>query len=579
MLALGFGLSLAEAAPPEIASLGVRNAASFGFARSGGGIAPGSIFVVFGAGLGPETPLQGTIPYPSSLPDDSTGTRVVIHSLESDTTVAAYLLYTSASQVMAILPSETPLGQAEVTVTFEGETSEPQELNILPRAIGIFTQGMDGRGPGVIQNVVSASDQPLNQLTKPALPGQYIVLWATGLGAISEPDNAEPPVGSVADDVEVEIAGTRLKASYAGRAPGFPGVDQINVRLPDDGEPLDNCYVALRVWAGERPSQQVVFSAAASPGPCKHPYGFSPETLASLDAGGRVALGEIRLNRNAQEISLPDFEPSRSSVSWASGGFFAVDALDLAIFAPPLGGDGLGEGLGCQIVSSLGVAAIWFNSDNFVVQAPESRIVQLDAGESLQLAGPGSKQLLLSRHPANGSPLVFDYFDQQTGPDGSCCQSLPGDFLESGEWTLQGAGGTDVGPFEETLQLPPFPEMEVPETVNHLQDLELTWPSVGYGESDRIVVGIGSLTEVEIGGQTLYVTRSQVRCSVPAAEGRVTLPASLMADTLTPSGERQGSVFIGVIRPEEDAAAFSAPGIDHGIVRFTYSRFESVDIE
>ena len=83
---------------------------------------------------------------------------------------------------MGILPSTTPLGRAQLTVIHGGEASEPQEVDVLSRAVGIFTESMDGRGPGVVQNVVSNADQPLNQLTRPALPGQCIVLWATGLG-------------------------------------------------------------------------------------------------------------------------------------------------------------------------------------------------------------------------------------------------------------------------------------------------------------------------------------------------------------------------------------------------------------
>jgi uncharacterized protein (TIGR03437 family) len=126
VLALGLvGSAIAAAESPRIASLGVRNGASFGFAASGGGIAPGSIFVVFGAGLGPETPLQGAIPYSDSLPDDAMGTRVEFRSLEAGTSVKAYLLYTSASQVMGIVPSGTSLGRAEVTVSYEGEESRP----------------------------------------------------------------------------------------------------------------------------------------------------------------------------------------------------------------------------------------------------------------------------------------------------------------------------------------------------------------------------------------------------------------------------------------------------------------------
>jgi len=572
----------ASAEPPRVGSLGVRNGASFGFARAGGGIAPGSIFVIFGAGMGPEAALQGTIPYPDSLPDDAMGTRVEFRSLESGTSVAAYLLYTSASQLMGILPSETPLGRAEVSVTYQGETSRPQEVNILPRAVGIFTQSMNGQGPGVIQNVDSASDQPLNQLTRPALPGQYIVLWATGLGAITGPDNVEPPVGNVGDEVEVEVAGQRLQASYAGRAPGFPGVDQINVRLPD-GEALpDSCYVTLQVWTGDRPSQPVVFSAAATPGPCQNPFGLSPETLADLDAGGRVALGQFRISRFLQQLApQPWFDPA-ASFGVASGGFFSVDAGDLAVFSPSWGLDQPQEELGCQVTPLDPPNVIIFgsfDSEEFV-PVPESRILQLDAGEALELSGPGEKQQELQRLHAGDSVLVFDYTTQRPNTDGSCCiDTLPGEYFESGEWTLEGTGGADVGAFQTAMQLPPFPEINVPQTVNREQDLELTWSPDGYGQSDQISIGIGSPTQIEVDGQIQTVTTAQVRCGALASSGRLTVPASLMRETLTVSGERKGSWFVSVIRPESDTALFSAPGIDYGVLLFTFGDFRSVNIE
>jgi hypothetical protein len=456
-------------------------------------------------------------------------------------------------------------------------------VNILPRAVGIFTPGMTGQGPGLIQNVVSASEQPLNELTKPALPGQYIVLWATGLGAIDGADNVEPPIGNVGNQVEVEVAGMRLKPSYAGRAPGFPGVDQINVRLPEAAALPDSCYVALRIWTGDRPSQTVVFSAAATPGPCKHPFGLSPETLADLDAGGRVALGEFRISRLFEDFQPQQgLERSASNVGGASGGFFSVDAGDLAVFSPPLRQDQPQEELGCRIDPPLGAPNVivgWFNSEEFA-PAPESRIQQLDAGEALQLLGPGGKLQELQRLPAGDSVLVFDYTTQRADPDGSCCmETLPGEYFDPGEWTLEGMGGGDVGAFQATLQLPPFPEIDLPQTVKRDQDVELTWPAAGYGESDQIAIGIGSPTEIELEGNIKVVTTAQVRCVALASSGRVTVPASLMQETLIPSGQYKGSWFVGVTRAPGNTAVFSAPGIDYGALRFTFSDFRSVNIE
>jgi uncharacterized protein (TIGR03437 family) len=573
----------AAAESPRIAPLGIRNAASFGFAESGGGIAPGSIFGVFGTDLGPETPLQGTIPYPDSLPNDATGTRVEVRSLESGATVAAYLLYTSASQVMGILLSTTPLGRAQLTVIHGGEASEPQEVDVLSRAVGIFTQSMDGRGPGVVQNVVSNADQPLNQLTRPALPGQNIVLWATGLGAIDGADNVAPPVGNVGDDVEVEIAGIKQKASYAGRAPGFPGVDQINVRLPE-GEPLDDCYIALAVWAGGRPSQQVVFSAASAPGPCKHPFGLPAATLANLDAGGRVALGQFRVSRYLQQLApQPWFDAAAASFGGASGGFFSVDAGDLAVFSPSLRLDPPPEEPGCHVTnaSDVVVARIgWFNSDAFAL-VPESRIRQLDAGTALQLLGPGGKQQELQRLPPVGdSALVFDYSTQHLDPDGTCCtDALPGEYFDSGEWTIEGTGGADVGAFQATLQLPPFPGLNLPETVNRDQDAELSWSPAGFSETEQIRIAIGGPSEIEAGGQTQVTVTAQINCVALASSGRVTVPASLMREVLTPSGEYAGQWFVSLIRPDSEAAVFSAPGIDYGALLLSFGQFRAVGIE
>jgi hypothetical protein len=260
-----------------------------------------------------------------------------------------------------------------------------------------------------------------------------------------------------------------------------------------------------------------------------------------------------------------------------------VDSADLVVFSSPAQFGPLPDQSGCssyspdrpnQIVSG------WINSEA-IAPVPESRIVQLDAGESLQLLGPGGKQRELQRLvPIGDAPLVFDYTTQIPYPDGSCCSdTLSGEFFESGEWTFEGSGGEDVGAFRASVRLPPFPGIELPQTVNRDEDRELSWAPEGYGESDQIFIGIGGPIQNEVNGQIQTTITTQVRCSAPAASGGITVPASLMREAVTPSGERPGMWFVSVIRPDAGTAVFSAPGIDHGTLLFTFGEYHAVNIE
>ena len=209
-------------------------------------IAPGSIFVVTCFKCGPqELMVAPSLPLTKMLG----GTSVQVGGLD------AYLLYTSETQVAAVLPSDTSLGLNELTVGFGGQTSQPVEMNVAPARFGAFSVNARGYGPGSIQNFVSPDSLPLNGLAKPAKPGQYLVLYGTGLGPVDAPDNEPPGVKPARVPVEVLISGKTVKPSYAGRAPGYPGLDQVNFALP--GEVFEGCYVPLAVRAGERTSNTV----------------------------------------------------------------------------------------------------------------------------------------------------------------------------------------------------------------------------------------------------------------------------------------------------------------------------------
>ncbi len=181
-------------------------------------IAQGSIFVVFGTGMGPAALVQATtFPLQTAL----SGTSISVTS--GGQTVSPYMVYTLAGQLAAILPSTTPVGAATLTVTYNNQTSKPFAINVTKSVPGIFTINSQGTGPGVAQVALSSTNYPLNNLTTPGTPGSYMVLYGTGLGPISGPDNVPPGAVSTGGTVTVTIGGTaatvtvcRARASISG---------------------------------------------------------------------------------------------------------------------------------------------------------------------------------------------------------------------------------------------------------------------------------------------------------------------------------------------------------------------------
>src|ERR1700733_9981662 len=85
------------------------------------GIAPGSLFIIRGVGLGvPFPPILQSSSSPG-LPESLNRTNVSV-TVNGVTTVPS-LYYPSATQLAAVLPSTTPVGTGTITVTYNGQTS------------------------------------------------------------------------------------------------------------------------------------------------------------------------------------------------------------------------------------------------------------------------------------------------------------------------------------------------------------------------------------------------------------------------------------------------------------------------
>ena len=211
-----------DAALPTVAAVG--NAASYDPA----GISPGELITIFGSNLGNAAA--------AGLQLDSFGTVSTLLSatqVELDG-VPVPMIYASPGQVSAIVPFGLSTPTSQLSVLYQGKSSTPVSLNVLPATPGIFTADATGAGQALAAN----QDYTLNGPQNPAATGSVVVLYATGGGQTS-PVVADGSVVS-ADQlprpvlaVTAQIGGQPATVQYAGGAPGMAaGVLQINVQIP-----------------------------------------------------------------------------------------------------------------------------------------------------------------------------------------------------------------------------------------------------------------------------------------------------------------------------------------------------------
>ena len=265
--------------------------------------------MIFGTGLGPANIAIASAPFPLTI-----GCTTVTITPSSGSPVTAFLYYAVDGQVSGILPSNTPTGTANVTVTFNNATSAPAKITVVKSDFGIFTLNQAGSGPGAILNRNVDGTSPLNSLTSSAAPGQILELYGTGLGPISGTDNVAP--GAVAPpgiDVKVLVAGQAIIPLYAGRNPVYPGLDQIDFQIAGDASVPDGCFVPIAVSVNGVVSNYASFAKVTSGSTCPAPLGLSATALQKLDKGGKVNVGTLSLSRSTVQATALGFSISAAT--------------------------------------------------------------------------------------------------------------------------------------------------------------------------------------------------------------------------------------------------------------------------
>ena len=270
---------------------GAVNSASF--ARSdlpNGSLAQGSIFSVFGSGMGPAALAQSTS-FP--LPTELAGTSVQV--TVGGTTVDCIMLFTVAGQLAVILPSNTPLGDGMLTVTFNGQTSAPLPVTVVAHSFGIFALNQAGSGPGVFTDpLIVPPDSNVRTVLNSAMPGDLIDVWGTGLGAVAGDEAGGPLPGDLSGvDIQVLVGGIPATIVYRGRSGCCSGLDIVRFATP---ESVDGCYVPVVVVVEGVSSNFTTLPVSESGETCSSGSGgFTAAELELAQRSGGLKLGSVSL--------------------------------------------------------------------------------------------------------------------------------------------------------------------------------------------------------------------------------------------------------------------------------------------
>ena len=230
---------ITPASAPTYTAAGIVNSAD-GHASE---LAPNTIASLYGANLAyttraiSGTDVQGGI-LPTVLP--GTGVRILVSG------IPAVIYYVSPGLINFLVPSILLPGPVDIQVAIDGLAGPDIQVQLNAAAPALFQ--LD------IQDVVATRvDGSVVNADAPAQPGDWVILYATGLGQTSPPlayqELATAPASlKQMSSFNVMLDGVAVDRSliyYAGVSPGFAGLYQVNLKLPDTTGPNPEIRISL----------------------------------------------------------------------------------------------------------------------------------------------------------------------------------------------------------------------------------------------------------------------------------------------------------------------------------------------
>jgi uncharacterized protein (TIGR03437 family) len=195
------------------------------------GLTPGGIATIFGYALTSSSGLLTAPGFP--LPLTLGGTSIAVNGISAPLLAVG----NAGSQVNFVVPWEVGnAATAAIVITNNNLSSISMSVPLLTYEPGIFT--IDGTHAAAQHS----SDYTLVTAASPAIPGEVIVLYATGLGPVS-PSVASGtpalsnPLSRTIDQATVTVANASAQILFSGLTPGSFGLYQLNLQLPMNAAP------------------------------------------------------------------------------------------------------------------------------------------------------------------------------------------------------------------------------------------------------------------------------------------------------------------------------------------------------
>jgi len=474
-------------------------------------IAQGSTFVIKGTGLSASGLTYASFPLPTTFGNVS----IFFTPQAGGNVTPAYIVYlyneSGVNQLAAILPSTVATGSYNVTVINNGATSSPFPVQVVKQKPGLITADSSGYGLVVAQNFISTSEYDVNRYTtgslggftiSPAHPGETEIAYSVGMGSdqgSGVADNmASPGYNFLTNGVNVQVivGGMTITPSYAGRVPGGTGYEQINFVLPANVP--TGCVVSFQISENGTLSQVTYISiAVGGASVCAQP-GYTTAQLQAFESGttslsGGFSLIEETITAAGQNLSL----------SSAGGEFSQYSGFQLAAIPADVQ----------TIITNQGCTVLQISTTTPPTSIPGTATF-LDAGK-VTLSGPAASNL-------NNTPLaeLLNTYDLSISGAGS---TVNGNIV-AGTYTLNGAGGTSVGPFTATVTIPtPLTVIGgLPSTVTRSAGLTINWTGGNSSDFVEIIGEAGTYSNGVVTGGASFI------CITTAGPGFFTVPSSIL---------------------------------------------------
>lgn len=206
---------------PAISPGGVVNAASFLPAPVP--LAPGALISIFGVNFASGLAQASEVPLPTQM----SGVSATVNGTRMP------LVFVSPNQINAQLPYDLREGAARVRVATEQGASAEETIVVGAAAPGIFML------PGGNRAVAINQDYSLNSAENAEARGRVLTVYMTGIG----PLDGELAAGQAAPatvlyraalESAATIGGKNAPLLFLGLTPGFVGLAQANVQIPED---------------------------------------------------------------------------------------------------------------------------------------------------------------------------------------------------------------------------------------------------------------------------------------------------------------------------------------------------------